>query len=57
MKHHENKIEAVRNMMKSLHKDLRINFGHNIHIDAAVKSIMDEILILEQRISQAGKDA
>jgi len=52
VKKHENKIAAIKDMLKGLNKDLRVSFGDNIHIREAMSSIEDEIVILEQRISQ-----
>ena len=52
MKRHTNKIVAIKDMIKGLEKDLRISFGDNVHIREAMESIEDELIILEQRISQ-----
>ena len=52
MKKHENKILAIKDMLKGLGKDLRVSFGDNVHIREAMESIEDELIILEQRISQ-----
>lgn len=52
MKRHTNKIVAIKDMLKGLGKDLRVSFGDNIHIREAMESIEDELVILEQRISQ-----
>jgi len=52
VKKHENKISAIKDMLKGLDKDLRVSFGNNVHIREAMSSIDDEIVILEQRISQ-----
>ena len=57
MKPYANQIDNIRNMISWLHKDLKTDYPGNVHIERAIECINDELLILEQRIPKAAKDA
>ena len=52
MAKHEAKLRALKEMLLGLNKDLKVEYPGNNHIAIALHAIADEILVLEQRISQ-----